>query len=110
MLGMGGTIFYNKKMQAEKAQQIIIDAEAKGEVIVKEKTLQAKERFLQLKAEHEKTINEKNAQILSGENRIKQKEGTINAKTEELKRKEAEVDKVRERRVHKIRWPHAPVA
>lgn len=97
LLGMGGTIFYNKKMQAEKAQQIIIDAEAKGEVIVKEKTLQAKERFLQLKAEHEKTINEKNAQILSGENRIKQKEGNLNAKTEELKRKENEIEKVRER-------------
>ena len=97
LLGMGGTIFYNKKMQAEKATQIIKDAEAKGDIIVQEKTLQAKERFLQLKAEHEKTINEKNAQILSGENRIKQKEGTINARTEELKKKETEVDKVKDR-------------
>ena len=97
LLDMGGTIFYNKKMQAEKATQIIKDAEAKGDIIVQEKTLQAKERFLQLKAEHEKTINEKNAQILSGENRIKQKEGTINARTEELKKKETEVDKVKDR-------------
>jgi len=97
LLGMGGTIFYNKKMQGEKAKQIIIDAEAKGDVLLKEKTLQAKEKFLQLKAEHEKNINEKNSQITVSENRIKQKEGNLNAKTEELKRKEADVEKTKER-------------
>lgn len=97
LLGMGGTIFYNKKMQAEKASQLIKDAEAKGEVIVKEKTLQAKERFLQLKSEHEKSINEKNKQIAISENRIKQKEGTLNAKFEELKRKEGDIEKIKDR-------------
>ena len=39
----------------------------------KKKILQAKERFLQLKTEHEKVINEKNNWIGQAENRIKQR-------------------------------------
>ena len=38
----------------EKAKNIVKDAEADGEVIKKNKILEAKEKFLQLKAEHEK--------------------------------------------------------
>ncbi|MEO6894818.1 MAG: Rnase Y domain-containing protein, partial [Ginsengibacter sp.] len=38
-----------------QAQQIISDAQSKAETIKKEKQLEAKEHFVQLKAEHEKT-------------------------------------------------------
>jgi ribonuclease Y len=72
------------------------EAEAEAEVIKKDKILQAKEKFLQLKAEHEKTINEKNQQVVVAENRIKQKETTISQKIEELQRKQSEVDSIRE--------------
>ena len=43
-----------------KSQQVLKDAEEKGEVLKKEKELQAKEKFLQLKSEHDKRVNEQN--------------------------------------------------
>ena len=41
------------------------EAKEKGEVIKKEKILQAKEKFLQLKSEHEKMVNEKPGFVVS---------------------------------------------
>ncbi len=93
-IGIGLTII--KKANEEKAKTIIKEAEAEAEVIKKDKILQAKEKFLQLKAEHEKYINEKNQALNNTENRIKQKETSINQKLEELKRKENEVNQLRE--------------
>ena len=85
-----------RKSIEQKSQQIIKDAEAEGEVIKKDKILQAKERFLQLKTEHEKFIQEKNQSITQNENRAKQKEQTLSQKIEENQRKQKEVDKLKE--------------
>ena len=55
-LFVGGFISYfiwNKVLKA-KSSKIIKEAESESEVIRKEKILQAKERFLQLKSEHER--------------------------------------------------------
>ena len=71
------------------------EAETEAEVIKKDKILQAKEKFLQLKSEHEKAINERNVKIVAAENRIKQKELTVNQKVEEYQRKKNEVDAIR---------------
>ena len=79
-----------------KSRKIISEAEAEAEVIKKEKILQAKERFLQLKAEHEKVINEKNNKVAIGESRLKQKELTLSQKLEELQRKKNEADSIRD--------------
>ncbi|MCT4599377.1 MAG: ribonuclease Y [Marinifilaceae bacterium] len=79
-----------------KSNNIIKDAQAEAEVIKKDKILQAKEKFLQLKAEHEKQINSRNSKIVVAENRIKQKEATINQKNEELARKKHEVESIKE--------------
>jgi ribonuclease Y len=85
-----------RKNIEQKSQQIIKDAEAEGEVIKKDKILQAKERFLQLKTEHEKFIQEKNQSITQNENRAKQKEQTLSQKIEENQRKQKEVDNLKE--------------
>jgi ribonuclease Y len=85
-----------KKSIEAKSAQIVKDAEAEGEVIKKDKILQAKEKFLQLKAEHEAHINERNQTIQVGENKIKQKEQSLNAKIEENQRKQKEVDTLKE--------------
>ncbi|MBH2004401.1 MAG: ribonuclease Y [Sphingobacteriia bacterium] len=80
----------NTKKQIEdaehQAQNILKEAELRAETVKKEKQLEAKERFVQLKAEHDKEILEKNRKIGDTENRIKQKEITIN-------QKEAAIDK-----------------
>ena len=80
----------NTKQQVEEAnlqaQTIIKEAELRAETIKKEKQLEAKERFVQLKAEHDREVLDKNRKIGEAENRIKQKEIAIN-------QKEAGIDK-----------------
>jgi ribonuclease Y len=63
-----------------QAQKIIAEAEVKAEAIKKEKSLEAKERFVQLKAEHDREILEKNRKINDTENRVKQKEIAVTQK------------------------------
>ena len=74
----------------QEAQEALKKANEDGELIRKEKILQAKEKFLQLKSEHEQQVNERNQQVAVGENRIKQKETVLNQKLEELNRKTQE--------------------
>ena len=97
-LALGGILASTvlRKYADKKSQLIIREAEEKAEVIKKEKMLQAKERFLQLKSEHESIILEKNSNIQKSENRIKQKETTLSQKIEEIQRKQNELTAVRE--------------
>ncbi len=76
----------------KKKKNILAEAEKEGEVIRKDKILQAKEKFIQLKSDHEKYINDKNSHIASHENRLKQRESSINQNREELHRKVKEFE------------------
>ena len=79
-----------------KSQQVLKDAEEKGEMIKKDKILQAKEKFLQLKSEHDKQVNEKNSAIREQEQRLKQREQSLNQKVEDLQKKSNELKQVSE--------------
>ena len=79
-----------------KREEILKNAEAEGEAIKKEKIFQAKEKFLQLKSEHEAYINERNAQALQLENKLKQRELNLNQQNSEIGRKQKEVEAIRE--------------
>jgi ribonuclease Y len=94
-LAGAGIVYVFLKKAIEKKGQIIIDeAKNEGEVIKKEKILQAKEKFLQLKEEHEKVINERERKMADAENRFKQREASLSIKIEETKRKEKELAKL----------------
>jgi ribonuclease Y len=95
-VAIGGYLFVRNVILKKKKEQIIIDAEKEGEAIKKEKIFQAKEKFLQLKSEHEAFINERNAQVQQYENKVKQKELVLNQQNSELGRKQKEVDSIRE--------------
>lgn len=95
VLGFLITSTFLRKNVEKKSENILKEAEEKGEVIKKDKILQAKEKFLQLKSEHEKMIQEKNSQIHQGENRLKQKEALLAQRSEELKRKQREIETIR---------------
>ena len=84
-----------KKNIEKKNATIIKEAEEKGEVIKKEKILQAKEKFLQLKSEHDKIIQDKNANMHTNENRLKQKEASFSQRQEDFQRRQKEVDTIR---------------
>ncbi|OLY91662.1 ribonucrease Y [Cnuella takakiae] len=79
----------------QQAQNIIKEAELRAETTRKEKELSAKERFVQLKSEHDKEVNRRNRELGDAENRIKQKETTLDAKSAQLDKqvKENEVIK-----------------
>jgi ribonuclease Y len=96
ILGAVIAFLFLKMLNKGKADAIVKEAEAEAEVIKKDKMLQAKEKFLQLKAEHEKSINEKNQAILQAENKVKQKEQSLSQKQEQVQRKDAELDTVRQ--------------
>ena len=89
-VGLGLAYTLLKKQLTKAGREALKKAEEDGELLKKEKILQAKEKFFQLKSDYEKTVHEKNQQIASAENRIKQKENTLGQKMEELNRKTAE--------------------
>ncbi|MFO7940078.1 MAG: ribonuclease Y [Bacteroidales bacterium] len=95
---VGGLVSYFvwDKALKKKSSKIIKEAQVEADVIKKDKILQAKEKFLQLKAEHEKHINERNNKVLALENKLKQKEANLSQRIEESQRKHKEVDAIRE--------------
>ena len=64
----------------QHSQNIIKEAELRAETIKKEKELDAKEKFVLMKAAHDKEVLQRNQKILESEARIKQKEQSINQK------------------------------
>ncbi len=94
---VGGAISYflwNKAL-GNKRNKILTEAEAEASVLKKDKVLQAKEKFLQLKAEHEQYINEKSSKVTSLEGKLKQKEAAFQQSKSEHQRivKEFEEEK-----------------
>ena len=74
-----------------RAQNIIKEAEAEAEVIKTDKILQAKEKFLQIKAEHEKQATARNNKLIVAENKLKQQESEVSRKLEDIQRKSKEI-------------------
>jgi ribonuclease Y len=83
-----------KKLAEAKGQSDIIIKEAKitAESIRKEKEIAAKEHFLKLKTDFDDENNRKKNQIISNENKIKQKESQVSKHYEQNKRQEAELE------------------
>jgi ribonucrease Y len=90
----------NTRKQVEEAelqsQTILKEAELRAETIRKEKELEAKEKFVQLKAAHDRELLEKNKKINDSENRARQKEQTINQKEASLDKQVKENEAIKE--------------
>lgn len=97
-LGAGAGVMYvvNQNILKKKSADMLKEAETKGELLLKNRQLEAKEKFLQLKAEHEKEVSQRNQQIAQQENKIKQKEQSLNQKLEQTQRKDAELDQLKQ--------------
>lgn len=91
VVGVGLGIFLGKLIFAkntaqkleeaeQQAQKILDTAKAKSETLKEKKILEAKEHFLQLKSEHEKETIARNQKLAEQENRLKQKEQSLNDK------------------------------
>ncbi|GGH05678.1 ribonuclease Y [Parapedobacter pyrenivorans] len=89
-------LFKKQEVAAQsKAKKILKEAEQTGEHLKKQRQLEAKEKFLQLKAEHEKETNQKNNALNQRENGIRQKEQSLNQKLESLNREKQELEGTR---------------
>ena len=76
---------WDKALKSRKLK-IVREAETEGEVIKKDKMLQAKEKFLQLKAEHERQVNDRNQRVVALENKLKQQQDTTQQQRNDLLR------------------------
>ena len=107
----------------KEAEDIIKEAKKEGENIKKDKIFQAKEKFLELKAEHEKVIINKDKKINEAEKRTRDKESQVSSelakskklndqlqdqikdmeyKAEILEKKQAEVEKLHKSQVQQL--------
>ena len=80
----------------KRCEAAVKEAEAEGEMIKKEKLLQAKEKFIQLKSEHDRQVNERNQKLAQSEQRAKQIEAGLQGQQRELENKIRENARIRE--------------
>ncbi|HEY8915119.1 MAG TPA: ribonuclease Y [Chitinophaga sp.] len=98
---LGKVIFAKNTQQKiqdaeQQAQKIISDAQISAENLKKDRLLEAKEKYLQLKTEHEKEVLQRNQKLADSENRIKQKELSLNQKNEQLQKQVQENEAIKE--------------
>ena len=107
----------------KEAKSILKEAEKDAEQIKKDKIFQAKEKFLELKAEHEKVILAKDKKMAEAEKRIRDKESQvgselkknrvlneqlekelkeIDGRIERIDRKEQEIEKMHQNQVKQL--------
>ncbi len=79
-----------------KCKAMVKEAEAEGEMIKKEKILQAKEKFIQLKSEHDRAVNERNQKVAQSEQRARQMENSLQQQQKELDARSRETAKLKE--------------
>ena len=107
----------------KESKSLLSEAHKEAEQIKKDKIFQAKEKFLELKAEHEKVILSKEKKMAEAEKRIRDKESQVgselkknkvlndqlekelnemNSRLERIERKEKEIDKMHQNQVKQL--------
>ncbi len=76
----------------KEAASIIKNAEKEGDSLKKDKMLQAKERFIELKSEHEKVINSRERKMVEAEKRTRDKESQISSELAKGKKSNEELE------------------
>jgi ribonuclease Y len=92
LAGGGITWFVFNNLLKTKKENILAEANKEGETIKEKKILQAKEKFLELKSQHEKEVQERNNKIKQGEDRVRNRERELSQQQEQIKRKEKDLD------------------
>ncbi|MCW3463095.1 ribonuclease Y [Chitinophaga nivalis] len=97
-----GKVIFAKNTQQKideaelQAKKIIADGQVTAENLKKDRLLEAKEKYLQLKSEYEKEVLQRNQKLSESENRIKQKEQGLNQKNEQLQKQLNENEAIKE--------------
>ncbi len=94
----GGAIVFvalNSVMR-KRRDGILKEAEAEGEALKKDKILQAKEKFLQLKEQHEKEVRERERNVQQSQEKAKQRESNLSRQQQDVANKEKQLDRLKE--------------
>ncbi|RFC54803.1 ribonuclease Y [Brumimicrobium aurantiacum] len=92
IIGAVVAVLVQNVLLKKRKEQILHEAETEGESIKKDKIIQAKEKFLNLKQNHEKAIKDRERKLQSAEDRAKAKDKNLSKKIEEFNRKEKSLD------------------
>ncbi|MBQ9661058.1 MAG: ribonuclease Y, partial [Bacteroidales bacterium] len=92
VLALAIYILVSRAASKGRADAIIEKANLEAESIKQQKILQAKEKFLQLKGEHENFVNKKTGELRERENNIKSREGQLKQQQGELDRRQHDLD------------------
>jgi ribonuclease Y len=95
-VGGGFTWVVFNNILKNKKEGILAEATKEGETIKEKKILQAKEKFLEMKNQHENEVRERNKKLQQGEDKVKSREREISQQVEQYKRKEKELETQRE--------------
>ncbi len=94
--GFGLAMIINAAVLKKKHKHFMAEAQKEADGIKKEKILQAKEKFLELKAEHEKVINKREQKLNDRFNNVKEKEQRAREHTEKNKKEYKENQRLRD--------------
>ncbi|MFM9985599.1 MAG: ribonuclease Y [Flavobacteriales bacterium] len=97
-VAVGGLItwfIFNNVLKGKK-ESILEEAAKEGETLKEKKILQAKEKFLEMKNQHENETREKNKRIQQTEDKLKSRERELSQQIEQSKRKEKDLDQHKE--------------
>lgn len=91
---IGAIVYYivSRIVLRGRANSIIEKANIEAESIKKQRMLEAKEKYLQLKSEHESFVNSSNAKLHDRENNIRSRENQLNQQAGELKKKNNDLE------------------
>jgi ribonuclease Y len=83
-----------RKSALEKERATIIEeAKSQGESIKKDRILEAKEKFMQMRSDHDRDVNKRNQELGNSENRMRQKEQTLDQKLKDIQKKEEDTQR-----------------
>jgi len=101
---VGGGIVYLVLNNAMKKRSVGIlkEAELEAEALKKEKIVQAKEKFLELKEEHEKDVRERERAITSAQDKAKQREQQLSRQQQDVANKDKQVERLQEELEQKL--------
>ena len=95
-VGGGFTWVVFNNILKNKKEGILAEATKEGETLKEKKILQAKEKFLEMKNQHENEVRDRNKKLQQGEDKIKSRERELSQQMENYKRKEKEIEQQRE--------------
>ncbi|MDO4673204.1 MAG: ribonuclease Y, partial [Porphyromonadaceae bacterium] len=95
-IGVVGAILFQNYVLKNKAESMLSEAERESEVIKQKKLLEVKEKFMQLKSDLEKQVNQRTSKLQQAENRLKNRERGLNQRQDEMSKKAQELDVIRE--------------